>query len=261
MDRVLISCERFTDLPSALALAESAGLGLELQEFGNDPNLLDGAWRTQIQRYRKALSGFGGELALHGAFLDLFPGSPDRRVASLARDRFYTNLQIAAELGAHLVDFHANYLPQIDDPRYLPAWLERQTAFWQDLAAEAGRLGVMLVIENMWEPEPSILNRIIEGTASPFVRVCLDIGHAYVYSKLGVSDWIEALKPQLVYVHLHNTDGQRDVHLPLSTGVLDMRSILYQLRSLSEPPIFCLEMPNLTDIKASLPFLDLAPPQ
>lgn len=260
MDRALISCERFADLPATLALAESMGLGLELQEFGNDPDLLDGAWRNQVQHYRKALSGFVGELALHGAFLDLFPGSPDRRVVALARERFCTNLLIAAELGAHLIDFHANYVPLIDDPHYLPGWTERQVVFWHDLAVEARQVGVTMVLENMWEPEPGLLRRVVEAVDSPFVRSCIDVGHTCIYSRLSLAEWIETLGPYLIYTHLHNTDGQRDTHLPFGTGVLDMQSVLNQFRALPSPPIFCLELPTLADIKASLPFLNLTPP-
>jgi sugar phosphate isomerase/epimerase len=254
MDRVLISCERFADLPAMLALAESAGLGLELQEFGNDPDLLDGAWRSQVQRYRKALSGFSGELALHGAFLDMYPGSPDRSVVKLAREHFQTNLIIAAELGAHIIDFHANFLPLIDDPHYMPGWIERQIAFWSDLAPEAMQVGVTMVLENMWEPDPIILRRVVEAVDSPFLRSCIDVGHACIYSKLRVVDWIETLKPYLTYTHLHNTD----VHLSFGTGVLDMRDVLDHLRHiLPTPPILCLELPTLADIKASLSFLNL----
>ena len=260
MDRVLISCERYIDLPAALSLAESLSLGLELQEFSNNPNLLDGAWRQQVQRYRKALSGFSGELALHGAYLDLVPGSPDRRVADLARDRFRDSLLIAAELGAHIANFHTNYLPLIDDPGYLPGWIERQAIFWRELAAEAGPMGITLALENMWETDPNILRSVLDATESPFARACIDVGHAWVYSRISLANWIETLEPYLVYAHLHNTDGQRDVHLPFSSGVLDMHSVLAQLRHLAAPPALCLELPTLSDIKASLPFLHLNRP-
>src|SRR5512136_2922531 len=147
MDRALISCERLSDLPALQALAESYGVGLELHEFA-DPNILDGDWRGHVARYRKALVGFPGELTLHGAFLDLFSGSPDRQVVAIAGERYRQNLTIAAELGAHVINFHANYLPLIDDPRYLSGWIERQIAFWHPLAQEAGTLGEMIVLEN-----------------------------------------------------------------------------------------------------------------
>jgi len=256
MDRALISCYSLGELPQFKAVAELYGTGLELQEFA-DPVLLDGDWRGQVARYRKVLSDFSGELTLHGAFFDLFSGSPDRQVAGIARERYRQNLTIAAELGAHLIDFHANYLPLIDEPHYLPTWIERQIAFWRPLAEEASALGVTLVLENMWEPEPSILCRVLEAVNSPHLRSCLDVAHARLYSKLSLETWIEALNPFLVLTHLHNTDSLVDVHLSFNDGVLDMPTLLDQLRALPHPPIFCLELPDMASVQASLQHLQL----
>ena len=254
MDRALISCYGLSELPAMKGIAESHGIGLELQEFA-DPILLDGDWPGQVARYRKVLADFSGELTLHGAFFDLFSGSPDRQVAGIARERYRQNLAIAAELGAHLINFHANYLPLIDEPHYLPSWIERQIAFWRPLAQEAGALGVTLVLENMWEPEPSILCHVLEAINSPHLRSCLDVAHARIYSKLPLEVWIEALSPFLVLTHLHNTDSQVDVHLRFDDGVLDMPALLDKLRALPRPPIFCLELPDISSIQASLKYL------
>jgi len=256
MDRVLISCERFSDLNATLALAEANGTGLDLQEFA-DPNILDGDWRGHVARYRKVLAGFRGELTLHGAFLDLFSGSPDRRVVAVARDRYRQNITIAAEVGAHLINFHANYLPLIDDPRYLPGWVDRQIGFWQPIAQEAGTLGITVVLENMWEPDPGILKKVIEGVHSPHLRVCLDVGHARVYSKLPIETWIATIQPYLVFTHLHNTSGSEDIHLAFDSGVLDMPAVLDLLRALPRPPIFCLELPDVASAQISLQYLRL----
>jgi sugar phosphate isomerase/epimerase len=256
MDRALISCERFRDLPSLRAIAESNGMGFELQEFA-DPTILDGDWRGHVARYRKALSGFSGELSLHGAFFDMYCGSPDRQVVALARERFRQNLTIAAELGAHLVNFHINFLPLIDDPRYPPAWTERQIAFWSPMAQEARGLGVTIVLENMWEPDPHIQRQVLDGVHSPHLKACLDVGHAVVYSQVPLDAWIKTLEPYLFLTHLHNTNGKEDVHLRFGQGVLDMTTVLDQLRHLPRQPIFCLELPDASSIEASLKFLHL----
>ncbi len=258
MDRALISCERLSDLPEWKAIAESHGVGLELQEFA-DPSILDGDWRGYVARYRKVLANFSGEITLHGAFYDLSSGSPDRRVVDIARERYRQNMTIAAELGAHLINFHANFLPLIDDPRYLPGWTDRQIAFWQGMAQEAGSLGMTLVLENMWEPDPFILVRVLEAAHSPHLRSCLDVGHARIYSKLPMQTWIDTLRPFLVLAHLHNTDGVADIHLQFDEGLLEMPTLLQRLRALPRPPIFCLELPDAASILSSLRYLELPP--
>lgn len=256
MDCVSISCERLADLPGHLALAKLHGLGLELQEFSN-PNLLDDDWHGRIREYRAHLDSYEEPITMHGAFIDLISGSPDKRVATIARDRYQQNLEVAHEIGAKVIDFHANYLPLVDHPSYLPEWEKRQVDFWAPLAEEAGRLGVMLVLENMWEPDPSIICRVLNRIHSPHLKACLDVGHASLYSRLPVSQWIKQLGDQLVYTHLHNNHGTTDEHLAFSDGVLDFPELLATLRALPKPPMFVLELPTLSSIEASLSYLEL----
>lgn len=256
MDQVLISVEHFGDLEAHLAVARQLGLGLELQEF-SEPGVLDGDWRGLLDRYVRALDGFDGLRAMHGAYIDLVSGSPDARLVALTRERYVHNLAIARELGVRYVDFHANYLPLVDHPSYLPGWVERQVAFWSPLAEQAERDGVILLLENMWEPAPSIIGSILERVRSPHLQACLDVGHAVLYSHLPISEWIRQLGEQLIYTHLHNNHGTTDEHLAFGDGVIDFPELLDALRALPRPPLFSLELPNLELIKDSLPYLKL----
>ena len=256
MDRVSISCERLSDLEGHQALAESRQLGLELQEFSN-PVLLDNDWRGRLREYQSCLNGFAHPLTMHGAFIDLISGSPDRRVAALARDRYLQNLDIAQTLNATVIDFHANYLPLVDHPSYLPDWENRQVDFWGPLAEEAARAGVTLVLENMWEPDPRIIGRVLKRIGSSNLKACLDVGHASLYSRLPVAEWMKDLEDNLVYTHLHNNHGTTDEHLAFGDGVIDFPELLSMLRALPKPPMFVLELPNLESIQASLPYLNL----
>ena len=256
MDRVSISCERLSDLEAYLELARSRKLGLELQEFSN-PVLLDDDWRGQLREYQSRLDGFEYPITMHGAFIDLISGSPDRRVAAIARDRYRQNLEIAHALGARVIDFHANYLPLVDHPSYLPDWENRQVDFWMPLAEEAAKLDVMLVLENMWEPNPGIIYRVLSRIQSPHLKACLDVGHAGLYSRLPISAWIKELSDQLIYTHLHNNHGTTDEHLAFGDGVIGFPELLGALRGLPKPPMFILELPNLASIEASLPYLEI----
>ncbi|HJW82892.1 MAG TPA: sugar phosphate isomerase/epimerase family protein [Anaerolineae bacterium] len=257
MDRALISCERLSDLPAYLALARNHRLGLELQEFSN-PSLLDDDWRGRTREYRSVLNEFGGDLSMHGAFIDLISGSPDRRVAAIARERYRQNLEIAHDLGVRVIDFHANYLPLVDHPSYLPDWENRQVDFWEPLSEEAKQAGLTLVLENMWEPDPSIISRVLTRIKSPYLRACLDVGHASLYSRLPISRWISTLGGELFYTHLHNNHGTTDEHLAFGDGVLDFPELLAMLRALPDPPMFTLELPTLDAIQASLSYLNLS---
>lgn len=256
MDRVLISVEHFADLAEYLPLARQHGLGLELQEF-SEPEVLDGDWRGLLEKYQRALDGFNGTRSMHGAYIDLASGSPDQRLVALTRERYLQNLEIGRELGVKYIDFHANYLPLIDHPTYLPGWAERQVAFWGPMAEQAAHADIVLLLENMWEPEPAIIGRTLERIQSPHLKACLDVGHAALYSRLPMKAWIDAIGDQLVYTHLHNNHGNSDQHLAFGDGVIDFPELLDILRALPNPPLFGLELPNLVWIKASLPYLQL----
>jgi sugar phosphate isomerase/epimerase len=257
MDRTLISVEHYGDLAEHVAVARQHVLGLELQEF-SDPNVLDGDWRSLLDRYEHSLDGFTGLRAMHGAYIDLVSGSPDLRLVALTRERYQHNLDIGRELGVQFIDFHANYLPLVDHPSYLPGWLDRQVAFWAPMAEQAEQYGITLLLENMWEPDPAIIVRILERVQSPYLKACLDVGHAVLYSHLPLIEWIKQLGDYLVYTHLHNNHGTTDEHLAFGDGVIDFPEVLSLLRALPAPPLFSLELPNIELIKASLSYLDLA---
>jgi sugar phosphate isomerase/epimerase len=255
-DRVLISVEHYKDLAGHLPVAKQYGLGLELQEFA-DPNVLDGDWRGLLKQYQAALVGFEGMLTLHGCYIDLVSGSPDKKLVALTRERYQHNIDIGRMLGATAIDFHANYLPLVDQPSYLSGWIDRQVDFWSALSEQAGQQGIMLLLENMWEPNPDIIERILARIQSPHLKACLDVGHAYLYSGMPLDAWIKTLGADLVYMHLHNNNGHHDAHLAFNEGGMDFPPLLDKLRNMPVPPIFTLEMPDLPTIQASLPYLNL----
>ena len=257
MERLAITSHG-RDISKHVALARAHGVGIEIQVYGYDPNLLDADWRALVEEHKAILRGFEGEIALHGVFYDMYSASVDQRVMALTRERYLLNLRIAAELGACHVVFHANYLPAIRNPSYLRDWTERQAAFWSDLVEEAARLGVVVALENMWEPEPGIIGGVLDRVNSPYLGACLDVGHVHLYSdSLPFSAWVDRLRDRLVHCHINNNRGLYDEHLPLDIeeGVIDYQVVLPLLRSLPRPPLIVLEMDRLEDLERSLRYL------
>lgn len=246
------------DIAPYVAMARDYGIGIEIQAYGYNPGLLDGDWSSLVAEHRRLLQGFEGEIALHGAFYDMSSASEDPQIVRVTRERYLLNLRIAAELGARHVVFHANYLPWIRNTRYLRQWTQRQVEFWAEMGVEAQRLGLIVALENMWEPSPDLIGRILDGVDSPSVRACLDVGHAYLYSdSIPFTGWLARLKELLVHCHINNHRGVEDEHLPLDApnGVVDYSLILPLLGSLPVPPLISLEMESLDDLERSLRFV------
>lgn len=265
MEHILLATFQ-KDITRHYELAQAYNAGLEIQVYGYDTDLLDSGWRELLDQHKTLLRGFEGTLAMHGAFLDLSPASQDRRVVALTRERFLLNLDIAAELGVRNVVFHTQFLPQVyrpvvRGPDYRISWTEGQVEFWGAMAEEAAQRDLTIVLENMWEPDPSIIGDVLDRLDSPYICACIDVGHVYLFSDcLPLEAWIERIGHRLAHCHLNNHRGSFDEHLPLDLpgGVIDYkRDVIPLLRALPNRPTLALEMDEIEYLESSLRYLGL----
>lgn len=258
MERLAIATHQ-RDIARHVAFAREYQVGIEIQVYGYNPNLLDGDWQSLVALHKEQLHGFEGEIALHGAFYDMSSASIDQRILAVTRDRYLLNLQIATDLGGQNVVFHVNYLHVIRQNSYLEDWSRRQVDFWGEMAERAKELGVTVAVENMWEPNPDVIMDVLDQVDSPYVGTCLDVGHAHLYSAKDISfaTWLERVESRLVHCHINNNRGEYDDHLPLDDerGIVDYRSVLDMLRALPRQPLVSLEMDKLDYMAHSLDFI------
>ena len=94
-------------------------------------------------------------------------------------------------------------------------------------------------------------------TKDPRLRICLDLGHANTCaSALPPENWLRACAPYLSHVHLHNNQGDRDLHAALFDGVMDIAGLLSLLEALSpqaRPAAFITDCQIETDREAFIP--------
>ena len=261
MDQILFATYTTDELSEYRRWADLLNVGLELHMF-TDPALLtsNGNMVGIVSEQAQMLDGFGGVLGFHGAFYDMVSASLDPDVVALTLQRYRQNLEVAVQLKGDYVVFHANYMGGLKLTNYRPGWHRRQVDFWGAFAEEAARHRIYILLENMWADEPAIIAHVLEEVANPYLRACLDLSHARLFSQRPIEEWVDVLGPYLHVCHLNNTDGHLDLHWPLGKGVIDYRSVLASLRRLPQPPLLTLEMRERETIEASLPFLDLAVP-
>ncbi|MDZ4767357.1 MAG: sugar phosphate isomerase/epimerase family protein [Chloroflexota bacterium] len=251
-DRVYLSAN-MTNVAACVGLAVAYDLGVELMAFSN-PTVLDGDWRTLVEDYAPLLRPLRGRLSMHGPFLDMSPGSPDARVNALVIERYKHAIDIAAQLGASPIVFHANFIAAIRSQDYRQGWHDRSLHFWYEIATYAESAGVMIAIENMWEFDPRIICDLLGDINHPNLRACLDVGHAHLFSDVPFETWLAVIEPYLIHAHVNNNNGVIDVHHALNDGVIDYLRVLPMLRALNRPPAFTLEMDTVNDMRISLPF-------
>ena len=254
MDRVSLACDHY-NFEECLELAHEHSLGLEIQTFAY-PDALDNhpEW---IEVYKDRLKDFDRPLSMHGAFMDMTSASFDPKIVAVTLDRYHQNLEIAAQLNARAIVFHANYLTNIRNLPFRRAWTDRQVVFWGKLAEEAGKMGIRLALENMWEYDPAIIGDVLRQVNSPWLISCLDVGHAHLFSDLPFKNWLAELGGYIQYTHLNNNGGRVDEHRGFDDGVLDYKAILPLLRSLPNQPTFSLEIESAAAMRRSLPYLDV----
>jgi sugar phosphate isomerase/epimerase len=255
VDQVLLSANDH-NIEACVQLAREYGLGIEVMTFAF-PNVLDSDYHPKITHYQKLLADVPGKRTLHGAFMDMAPGSPDRRINQVCYERYQEAIQIAAELNMHLVVFHANFIGAIRTMEYRVGWHQRNLAFWTPLADYARQHDVTIAIENMWEFDPAIIGDLLKEINHPNLRACLDIGHAHLFSEVPFDDWLTVLGSYIVHTHMNNNDGKVDIHMGFDHGMLNYHVLLDKIRALPTPPGMVLEMDEVDFMRASLPFLKL----
>ena len=95
--------------------------------------------------------------------------------------------------------------------------------FFKRIAKEALDRGVRVAVENRLErnvfgAKPSELKSLLEGVGED-MGICLDVGHANINNNL--RQFLETLGDRIIELHIHDNDGQRDLHKPPYTGTVD----------------------------------------
>ncbi len=96
--------------------------------------------------------------------------------------------------------------------------------------------GVTIIYESITTPKDSEKNirKILD--LNPLVGFHADIGHLNLYGRNPV-DYLTAFKDRLMHIHLHDNDGQRDLHLPMGTGIIDWDALIKTLKSVYDGTI------------------------
>lgn len=159
---------------------------------------------------------------VHGPFTDLCPAAFDHRFRELARQRFDQAAAGMLRLGLDRMVVHTGFIPVIFDPKW---HLENSVEFWRDFM-DGQPENFCLYIENVMDDEPYLLLDLVKGIDDPRVRICLDVGHVNAISQIPATEWIRQLGSWIGHFHLHNNDGEHDLHAPLLDGTLDMPQVL-----------------------------------
>lgn len=188
---------------------------------------------------------------VHAPFFDLNPGALDPLIRQVTHLRLNQSLSIAGRLNAHLMVIH----PGVDKWRYPNldhAWLALAKDFFPSLINQASSCRCRLAVENIYEETPDRLVQLVEGLNSEWFGHCFDAGHWHLFGKLAMGEWLEALRPRLFHLHLHDNHGQSDDHLPLGEGIIDFSPLKLYMEKTPVRPSITLEAHSPDHLNRSL---------
>jgi sugar phosphate isomerase/epimerase len=209
-------------------------------ELGFEAQELDRVTLTELRSLAGQLQRHGSCLTMHGPFWDLNPGSVDPFIREVSRHRLQQFLDLSGILHPIQVVCHTGF-----DPRHhgghLEFWMEQSLSFWGIQAERARAVGTVIALENVWELDPGIHRKLLEGVGSPSLGFCLDVGHQNSFSTTPLGVWLDELSDYVREIHLHDNDGSKDSHLPVGRGNVDFEALFGFLRSRGTRPVLTLE--------------------
>ena len=238
------------ELEASADYCRSRSIGLEITDFAFPENL-DSGLSARINRHAGAVDGISPVIS-HGPCFDLIAASRDPEIIAVTRHRHETALAASREIGASIYVAHTNFMPQFKFPGYREFWTKRTLDFWLPFADRAGKDGMIICLENVWEPIPDIQSELITVGNHPHLRATLDNGHTLVFSNIQSNKWVETLGPVLAHCHLHDNSGEYDEHKPVGEGKENWEELMAAFRDYAPNTILVAENGKLVDNKISI---------
>ncbi|MCX5771737.1 MAG: sugar phosphate isomerase/epimerase [Candidatus Hydrogenedentes bacterium] len=180
------------------------------------------------------------------------PFSPDIDITSLNRERrdfAVREIIKAAEASAILEVWHFNIHPGPEESYRPPAqeYVERirnAAEALNKVARRCGELGIGIVLENMLPHllfgNTSDMLWLIGAMETVKIGACLDTGHAFLSGDL--HNVMHKLSGHLQFVHVNDTRGRHDDHLPPGYGKVNWKRLLTELSRTGFRGSFILEL-------------------
>lgn len=218
--------------------------------------------KKETERIGEKLTCLSLEPIIHTAVYDINLASLNPLIRKASIRQTIESIKFAAKIGAKIVIIHPGRLPKDYPLMYLKNSRINLLTSLTVMARMAGRMGVMLAIENsprgrahrlVATPQEHLY--ILKRLGSPHLGAVLDLGHAYTWG-LDLRECIRFMAEYILLFHLHDNRGRADEHLPLGKGNLDLKGIMGEIQRLTKHLPLILNMRRKEDIEESVKFLE-----
>jgi len=220
MKQILIIPD-INNIEETLKLAAKYNLGFEYNDFFI-PDVLDNKERIGFLCDSYKQHEMPNYCTMHGAFLDVIPFSPDKRIRDISILRINQSLEVARQLGVKGVVFHTNYNPFLNSHAYVEGFIKQNIKLWDDILQENQDMNIYL--ENMFDTTPYIMEEMARQLSkNNNFGICLDYAHAAL-SEVAPEKWARTLGKYIKHIHINDNDLVSDLHLAWGDGKIDRYS-------------------------------------
>lgn len=237
---------------------------LEIGDVGRWQNLDAGDWKERAATLRSHLGGYTGRLGVHGPFVGMLINAPDPDIQAAVSRRLTQGVQFAAELGATHMVVHSPFAQKGSAFMQLASETDLQNnigwihATLEPVVRVAESLGIMLVIENINDLNPTAVIATARSFDTETVRLSIDVGHVQLHTRAGgmpPSQWILETAPYLQHLHLQDNDGMFDRHWAPGDGEINWYSVFEALSTLDHQPRLIMEVKNRHNVQRGYEYL------
>lgn len=217
------------DLPFAESVAFAAREGFDFVELLLDASYARERITDRVDEFRETLATYDRGVVVHLPFA-VDPGSPFGPVRAGAVEELTRGMDLAADLGADRVVFH----PSSD--AWSKGWDTAATRAFvhdsvDDLVPAARERGLTPCLENVVSSyyDATTFDELL--ARYPDARMTFDTSHALLagQSEAEMADFLREHADRVAHLHLVDTRGDRDEHLPVGMGVIDFERVLAPL--------------------------------
>jgi sugar phosphate isomerase/epimerase len=216
--------------------------------------------RHDLQFFRNTIEKAGLQVTLHATFYDINLSTINSYLKKANLQCYKTYLDLSQKIAAQTMVIHAGYM-HYDAAGIKALWNLARSNLVENLKVlgdYAAAKNICLALENSppnrnalmvyhWKQHKEILKQVNH----PQVKAVLDVAHAHL-QRLDISQYYRNIRSNLAELHIHNNNGQEDLHNSVEEGTIDYEAF-FRINQVEVPVI--MEIRNLSGALKSLKWI------
>ncbi len=245
----------FVNVSIEEAISIIAKLGAECVEIVYDvPHFPPDYDHRKLSGIKEILDTHGLQVSVHASFWDLNPASHYHKLWELTLEQTRRSIDACRAFDGEIVVVHFGRCPIRESRRFLEGTKRRYREFIKQCLSYAQERDVTLTLENasgqpiFYPSNVEELRKFLTGLEG--IKITFDIGHAHLAKRragrkntgAAIAKSIEALRENLVHVHVHDNHSMEDDHLPPGDGDIDFKPAADTLRAINYDGLLIAEL-------------------